>query len=398
MKIIFYAILIVNFLYSSLLKQDKWEKGESLLTFLEKSNIPLNTYYNLEPKDKELVAEINAGVKYFTLQNREIIEQILIPINDEMQIHLYRDIENRNKFVLDIIPIEYQIKSFMIKVDIRSSPYKDIIRITNNKLLAYEFVNAYKKSINFRRDLRKGDILVINYFQKERLGNQFTSPTITSSLVKTRRKKYFIFLYKDKYYNQNAEAIEGFSLRVPVRYKRISDKFTKKRWHPILKRYRAHLGIDYAAPRGTVVRAAANGKVSFVGRRGGYGKTITLTHENGYKTLYAHLQKYRKKLRRGRKISKGEIIGYVGSTGMSTGPHLHFGLYKGTRALNPANAILKVTKNRLYGIKKKKFNIFIKKIKNKLLEFAKDNSVRDIEKLNLINNRCLISENNQETL
>ncbi|MDA7848260.1 M23 family metallopeptidase, partial [Sulfurospirillum sp.] len=143
---------------------------------------------------------------------------------------------------------------------------------------------------------------------------------------------------------------------------RISDRFTYKRWHPILKRYRAHLGIDYAARRGTPIKAAGNGKIVQLGRKGGYGKTITIRHDNGYKTLYAHMKGYRKGMKRGKWVKKGQVIGYVGSTGMSTGPHLHFGLYKNNRAINP-NSVVKVTKSKLTGKKRKEFFTYIKKYK-----------------------------------
>jgi murein DD-endopeptidase MepM/ murein hydrolase activator NlpD len=320
------------------------------------------------------------------MKEDNIISQILIPISEDMQIHIHKE---KSEFILDIIPIEYKKIERLVRVEINSSPYQDIIKETNNKLLAYEFVNAYKRSINFRKDLRKGDILVIKYIEKIRLGKQLTSPLIEYALVKTRRKNHFIYHYNNKYYNSNGEAIEGFFLKVPVKYRRISDKFTKKRWHPILKRYRAHLGVDYAAPTGTPVKAATNGKITFIGRKGGYGKTITIAHENGYKTLYAHLHRYRKGLKNGSKVSRGQVIGYVGSTGMSTGPHLHFGLYKNNKAINPENAILKVAKNKLVGTQKKEFKKFIEPINKLLLETSKDSSLV-CDKLESVDNSCQV--------
>lgn len=130
-------------------------------------------------------------------------------------------------------------------------------------------------------------------------------------------------------------------------YKRISSQFTKKRWHPVLKRYRAHLGTDFAAPRGRKIYAAGDGKVEFIGRRGGYGKTIIIRHPNGYKTLYAHQNKFRAGIKRGRYVKRGEHIGYVGSTGLSSGPHLHLGVYKNGRAVNPLKIIKKNPKQKV---------------------------------------------------
>jgi murein DD-endopeptidase MepM/ murein hydrolase activator NlpD len=183
-------------------------------------------------------------------------------------------------------------------------------------------------------------------------------------MIETRKKANFLFLYSDgRYYNQKGKAIEGFLMRRPVVFTRISSSFTLKRWHPILKRYRAHLGIDYAAKRGTPVKAAANGKIIYRARKGGYGKTVQIKHEGGYKTLYAHLNNYNKFARLGKRVRKGQVIGYVGNTGMSTGPHLHFGVYKNNRAINPAK-VIKITRTQLYGKKKKEFFKSIIKYKN----------------------------------
>jgi len=169
----------------------------------------------------------------------------------------------------------------------------------------------------------------------------------------------------------------SFFLNVPLRYKRISSPFTYKRYHPILKKYRAHLGIDYAAPTGRKIYAAASGKIIHRGRKGGYGKTIIIKHKNGYKTLYAHQYKFAKGLRVGSWVKQGKLIGYVGSTGRSTGPHLHFGLYKNGRAVNP-NKIIRVTKKKLKGKIKNTFMEFVKKQK-KVLAFELKNGTKPLK-------------------
>ncbi|MCF6174053.1 MAG: M23 family metallopeptidase, partial [Campylobacteraceae bacterium] len=190
-----------------------------------------------------------------------------------------------------------------------------------------------------------------------------------ASMIEVRGKKHYVFLYnKDRYYDERGREIEGFFLSLPVKYTRISDRFTYKRWHPILHRYRAHLGIDYAAPRGTPVKAARAGKIILEGKKGGYGNAIMIRHEEGYRTLYAHLRNFRRGIRRGKYVKKGQVIGYVGSTGLSTGPHLHFGLYRGRRAINPASSV-KITKSILVGKKRKEFLRYTAKYK-KSIEIA----------------------------
>ncbi len=367
-KIIFIIFLIIFYANAAYLKEVKWQKNETLLEFLQKNNIPLSLYYNLDKEDKELVSEIIAGSKIEILKDEYTneIEQILIPVTDELQIHIFKDKDK--KFAFKLIPIKYKIKKEKLKIEISKSPYQDIIDKTKNAALAKEFLDAFRGRVDFRR-LKKGDELVLIYEQKYRLGKRFSLPIVKAAMVKRGEREYYSFLgFDGKYYDERGNSQRSSSFIVPCRYKRISSKFTKKRWHPILHRYRAHLGIDYAAPLGTPVKAAYDGKVIFRGRKGGYGNVIEIAHKGGYKTLYAHLSKFRRSLRVNKRVKKGEIIGYVGSTGISTGPHLHFGLYFHNRAINPARKI--VLSDRLAGKKRKKFlqlvRLYKKEIKNVL--------------------------------
>ena len=340
-------VLMVAGMQGAYMEELRWEKGETFLTFLEKQELPLAIYYDLDSEDKELAGEILSGIRYQLLRDDDgKLEQVLIPIGEELQIHLVRNSEGQMQF--HTTPISYQEENLSATIEITLSPYQDIVNATNNYALANEFVHAFKNSVNFRK-LQRGDRLVVFYSQRTRLGQRFGNPKIEATMVEVRGKPHYAFLYNEnRYYDANGKEIEGFFLSTPVKYTRISSPFTYKRYHPILKRYRAHLGIDYAAPTGTPIKAAGEGTVRYVGSKGGYGKTIEIDHGHGYKTLYAHLNGYRKGIRRGSKVSKGQVIGYVGSTGLSTGPHLHFGLYKNSRAINP-NSVVKIEKDKLKG-------------------------------------------------
>jgi murein DD-endopeptidase MepM/ murein hydrolase activator NlpD len=124
-------------------------------------------------------------------------------------------------------------------------------------------------------------------------------------------------------------------LRSPVKFSRISSRFTKARYHPVLKRWRSHKGVDYAASRGTPIRATADGKISHLGRKGGYGKAIVINNGSTYSTLYGHLSSYTRGLKRGSRVKQGQIIGKVGSTGLATGPHLHYEFRINGKHVNP---------------------------------------------------------------
>lgn len=366
MKVLLSLIFIVSLLFSGEVKELSWKRGESFLTFLHSQNIPQDLYFNLSNSDQELCSEITAGIKFQILYNdKERIQQVLIPISEEMQIHI---VKQDDKYKIDFIPIQFTEVTQTISIPIKWSPYQDILDITSNKLLANEFIRAFKRSVDFRK-MRQGDKVAIKFTQRIRNGQYFGSPIIHAAMVEVRKRKHYIYMNdKDgRYYDEKGRSLTSFFMRVPVRYTRISDKFTYKRWHPIKKRYRAHLGIDYAAPKGRRIVASADGKIIHRGRKGGYGKTIMIRHKGNYKTLYAHMSRYKSGLRVGSWVKQGTHIGYIGSTGMSTGPHLHFGLYRNGRAINP-NKIITVTKNKLKGKAKKQFLASTKKLSKELLD------------------------------
>ena len=370
MKLILSLIFFINIAFAAYTQEDVWWKGESLLTFLDKQNINQEVYFSLSKTDKELCSEIYAGVTYQVLYNeKNRILQALIPVSEEMQIHIYKN--SMGNFTLDIIPIEFKETFQTIAIPITKSPYLDIVKNTGNKKLANEFLLAFKKSVRFNR-LRRGDIVAIQFKQKIRLGRYFGTPKIYGAFVEVRGRKHYIFQNPadNRYYDTKAKSLTSVVFKVPLRYKRISSKFTYKRWHPILKRYRAHLGIDYAAPTGRKVFATASGKIIHKGRKGGYGNTVMIRHKNGYRSLYAHLSSFSKKIRVGSYVKQGTFIGRVGTTGRSTGPHLHFGLYKNGRAIDPQKAI-NTTRRKLASKKKRKFIKFSKKVKKDLLASAK---------------------------
>jgi len=340
----FIFFLLTTSLFSSQVETSRWIDGETYLSFLERNNLPLKTlYYNLDEDEQQLTEEIISNVHFHMSRdaNNEIA-QVFIPLNDELQIHIYK---NNGEYLFETIPIisEPRTEAFTLKID--HSPYLDIIRETGSKKLATLFVSSFKHSLNFKSDLRKGDTLVMIYEQKYRLGRPFSMPTLKVAMIEMKNKKHYIYLNSDdRFYNEDGNEVEGFLLATPVKGARISSQFTKRRFHPILKKYRAHLGIDYAAGRGTPIAAAGSGRITFIGTTRGYGNLTKIQHSDGYLTLYAHQKSFKGSLKNGSVVKKGQIIGYVGNTGLSTGPHLHFGLYKDGQAIDPQRVVQVATK------------------------------------------------------
>ncbi len=363
-RIFFLFLLCFTTLFGAHVEELKWGNGETFLTFLEKYSIPTSIYYDdLDREDKELVAEIRATQPYHILKDsKDEFEQALIPISEEMQIHISKD---DNSFKVSIIPINYELKEQSLTLSLTSSPYQDIVNTTGNVALANEFISAYGKSIDFRKELQKSDKLAVLYTQKYRLGKLFGEPKIEATMIETKGKENYLFLYSDgRYYSDEGIALDGTFLTVPLQYKRISSNFTLKRWHPVLHRFRAHLGVDYAAPTGTPIKSAGEGQVIFKGTKGGYGNTVIIAHADSFQTLYGHLNDYKNGLKVGTKVKQGDLIGYVGSTGLSTGAHLHFGVYKNAKAINPENAV-EIAKE-LAPQNKKEFLVMAKENKNSI--------------------------------
>lgn len=350
-----------------MVQETKWPRGETFLTFLEKYSIPQKLYFNLEKEDKELCSEITADRYYYLMENEDgSLNQVLIPISEEIQLHIYKDINDKYKF--KTLPISYQEYTETIAIPIKTSVSDELQKATGSAALAAHLKAMFSGSANFRR-MQKNDFIAIKYTQRSLLGKPFGQPDIKAAMVEISGKKFYRIKNEkdDKYYDETGKAFtKTYFFKIPLSYKRISSKFTKKRWHPVLKRYRAHLGTDFAAPRGRKIYAAGDGRIVFRGRRGGYGKTIIIRHPNGYKTLYAHQNKFRGGLKRGSRVKRGQHIGYVGNTGLSSGPHLHLGLYKNGRAVNPMRVIRKPETKGLKGKNKRTFLANTKIIINKL--------------------------------
>lgn len=340
-KIILLICILFNTLFSAQIEELSWQKGESFLTFLEKNKIPLKLYYDLDKEDQELCSEIQSGNRFFSYTEEDgNLIQALIPVSLDMQIHIYKDSSNEYKF--QTLPINYTEKSELIAIPITESISNDIQKATGDVTIAALLNTLFSNSNADFKKMKKGDFIAIEYNQKTYMGKLHGMPEINAAMIQINGKPFYRFRNSkdDKYYDENGVGFtKTYLFQIPLTFTRISSPFTNKRYHPVLKRYRAHLGTDFAAPTGRNIYAASDGKVEFVGTQSGYGKTIIINHQNGYKTLYAHQNGFAKGLRQGQMIKKGTHIGYVGSTGLSSGPHLHLGMYKNNVAIDPMTVL-----------------------------------------------------------
>ena len=192
-----------------------------------------------------------------------------------------------------------------------------------------DFADIFAWQIDFLTEPREGDHFKI-LFEKYVLDNgKAVNRRILAAEYCTATSTYTAIVYttadgRTEYFSADGRSLRSAFLRAPLQYRRISSFFTRRRYHPILKRFRPHLGIDYCAPSGTPVSSIGDGVVTFSGRKGGFGKFVSIRHVNGYASYYGHLSRYGSGIRRGTRVRQGQVIGYVGSTGLSTGPHLDF--------------------------------------------------------------------------
>ena len=226
-------------------------------------------------------------------------------------------------------------------VTIDESLYQSALKEGISDSIIMDLVFIFGWDIDFVFDIRSGDsfeVLYEEYFYK---GEKIKNGDIVVARFKRGKKVFSAIRFfssvtgTKEYFSTRGENIKKAFLKTPVEFSYISSHYNLKRKHPVLNKIRAHTGVDYAAPTGTPVRSTSSGTVSFIGNKGGYGKLIEIKHSEDYSTRYAHLSKFNPRLSNGSKVEQGETIGYVGQTGLATGPHLHYEFRVGGNHTNP---------------------------------------------------------------
>jgi murein DD-endopeptidase MepM/ murein hydrolase activator NlpD len=322
-------------------KEYRWKHKMTFLSLLNKYHIPQKLYYGMDREDKELIQEIHAGQSYTINWKKGKIDTINIPVSDALMLQIRKKKKN---YIYKYIPIPFDLIEKTIFIKIKKGLDRDLYKATKTHYYTKEIQEVYSKALPLKK-MKKGDKIIIFYTQKFRHRKPLSSPQIEACMIEINKKPYYGYLMDDeKYYDSlGIKYKRTYSTRFirPVpNFKRVSSGFTKSRYHPILHRYRAHLGIDYAARSGSRIVASSSGKVVFRGWKGGYGRVVEVKHRGGLKTLYAHMSRFGR-VKKGSYVKQGQTIGYVGTSGRSTGPHLHFGLYKNNRPVNPARYVRK---------------------------------------------------------
>ena len=272
----------------------------------------------------------------FLIDKNENVEKIIIELN--FNTNLEADLRSDIKIVKKELETFSEINSQ--EYVISNSLYADGINNNIPNQILIKLIQLFSFDLDFQRDIQKDTKVSISYekiFVKNKSDYALGDIEYAKIIIKNNTLEYFKFLTDDgfiDYFNRQGKNVKKSILKTPIDGARISSSFGMRK-HPISGFNKMHKGVDFAAPIGTPVYAGGNGVIEMVGVNGGYGKYIRIRHNNEYKTAYAHLNSYRKGISKGVRVNQGEVIGYVGSTGRSTGPHLHYEIIYQNKKVNP---------------------------------------------------------------
>jgi len=325
-------------------KEIEIQSGDSLSVILENAGVPPEDHFAILDAAQDVFdfSKIQAGKLMHVVLAQDAIAAIDYDLSAEKKIVIEKDSEG---FEAKEVPIEYDITETVRTVTIDSSLFLDGSRngLTDKTLI--DLIEIFQWDIDFSTAIQPGDSFTVLYEErKTKDGQKASSGKILAAEITNQEKTYDAYYFElsdgdSGYYDSNGENTERQFLRSPISIGYISSGYTNRRVNPVTKQVAPHRSIDYAAPHGTPVVAIADGVVSTAGNRGGYGIMIEVEHGE-YRSQFAHLSGVASGVRKGSQVTQGQVIGYVGSTGNSTGPHLQYALFKNGTPINPLTADL----------------------------------------------------------
>ena len=284
------------------------------------------------------LSQLRAGQPYSLSLQDDSLVSFIYDIDREHQLTIRCEGEGCD---VDRVPIPYTVQTETISGTISSSLFEAVANSNESAELAVALADIFAWDIDFIRDIQEGDVFSALVEKRYRDGQPAGYGRILAAEFNNQGKPYQAILFQDgnnppQYYTPDGKGMRKAFLKAPLNFSRISSGFTKNRFHPVLRVWRPHLAIDYAAPTGTPVRTVADGTVIKRSYDRSNGNLVRMRHANGYETTYIHLNKFAKDLKVGKRLKQGDLIGYVGSTGIATGPHLDFRMFKNGQPINPA--------------------------------------------------------------
>lgn len=308
------------------------KKGEMLSTILLRHHIPYNIIDKVAKKSKDIfsVRKIKVGNKYSILCDKKGNNKAKYFIYENTSMdYVVFDVQKDINIYTGKKPITTVTKT--VFGTINSSLYNALVEKNASPLLAYELADVFAWQIDFYR-VQKNDQFKVVY-DEQYVGDKLVAVSkIHAAKFKHYTSDYYAFYFEQdkvgEYFDEDAGSLRKAFLKAPLKYNRISSRYSKRRYHPVQKRYKAHLGTDYAAAKGTPIMAVGDGLVQEARFKKYNGKYVKIKHNGTYTTQYLHMSKIEKGIRPGTRVRQGQVIGYVGSTGLATGPHLCYRFWK----------------------------------------------------------------------
>ncbi len=319
------------------------KRGDSLSSIFSRLNVSsqLRKILNIGKEIRPLKSIYPDQKLRFCIHD-DVLTKLIYEFNELEQLHITR---NANDFTVERVKRPVETRPKLASAKISHSLFEAGLKAGLSDRLIMEVAAIFGWDIDFALDIRSGDRFSVVYEEQFLDGKKIRNGKIIAAEFINQGKIYQAFRYTDArghtdYYAPDGRSMRKAFLRTPVNLARITSRYYARRRHPILNKIRAHKGVDYAAPMGTPIKATGHGKVVFRGRKGGYGKTLVLKHGHKYTTLYAHMSRYARNTSVGQRVKQGQIIGYIGQSGLATGPHLHYEFRVNGQHRNPLNVAL----------------------------------------------------------
>ena len=280
---------------------------------------------------------ICAGQPYLISTVDGRFEQFVYEIDTEEQLVIRRDADATR---IERVPIVYDVRTELLNGKIETSLFDAVSTLGEDSRLAFMLADIFAWDVDFILDVRRNDSFKVLVEKRFREGNFSGYGKILAAEFSNQGEVYRAVRFRDgdqkpSYYNENGENVRRAFLKAPLSFTRISSGFTMKRLHPITKTWKAHPAIDYVAPVGTPIKTVGDGSISRIGYTKANGNFIEVRHSNGYRTLYLHMKAFARGMQKGKRVTQGQVIGYLGGTGLATGPHLCFRMKKNGAPVNP---------------------------------------------------------------
>jgi murein DD-endopeptidase MepM/ murein hydrolase activator NlpD len=330
-------------------REERIQRGDTVAALLSRLGADDNAAFDFlrgERKADAIFRQMSPGKSVTAKVSRDgTLLSLTFPLNGAKDQALTIERGENDRYRIDDQPMPLETHILMKSAEIRYSLFgaSDAAGIPDS--IATQLADIFGGDIDFTRDIRKGDRFSVIFESIDYLGKPVrTGRILAAEFVNDGRPFRAVWFEgadgRKGYYTAEGKNIRKVFLRSPLEFSRVTSGFSTGRFHPILKEVRAHQGIDFGAPIGTRVKATGDGVVEFAGRKGGYGNLVILRHQGQTETVYGHLNGFAAGIRKGTRVAQGDVIGYVGTTGLSTGPHLHYEFRVGGVHRNPLAMVL----------------------------------------------------------